>query len=83
MFDLVMFNSGVTRYQMKNLSKIKIFGTIMLENLLQLLCQMLYAYVIEEMTQTPQLPFCASLLSVTASTLSYWIEKNAADTTAV
>ena len=82
-FGLVMFNSGLTKYEMKKLSKIKIFGTIILENLPQLFCQVLYSYVLDEITETTQLAFCASLLSVTASTLSYWIEKNAADTTAV
>eukprot|EP01084_Bolivina_argentea_P074739 135556_1 len=82
-FGLIMFNSGLTRHELKKLSKIKVFGTIVLENLPQLVCQILYSYVLGYPSQTTQLAFCASLLSVTASTLSYWIEKNAADTIAV
>ena len=44
-FGLQMFNSGLTRYELKALSKIKVFGTIILENLPQLGCQVLYAYI--------------------------------------
>ena len=82
-FGLTIFNSGLTRYEMKRLSKIKIFGTIILENLPQLGCQVLYSYVLQTITPTTQLAFIASILSMTASTLSYFVEKNAADTTAV
>ena len=82
-FSLSIFNSGLTHYELKKLSKIKLFGTIILENLPQLVCQILYSYVVGYPSQTTQLAFTASLLSVLASTLSYWIEKNSADTTAV
>ena len=82
-FGLAIFNSGLTKYEMKRLSKIKIFGTIILENLPQLACQILYAYVLGGITPTTQLAFIASILSMTSSTLSYFVEQNAADTIAV
>eukprot|EP01083_Nonionella_stella_P051375 136378_1 len=82
-FGLAVFNSGLTAFELRALSKIKLFGTIILENLPQIGCQILYSWTIGNFTRNTQLAFCASLLSVTASTLSYYIERNAADTMAI
>eukprot|EP01084_Bolivina_argentea_P224537 379659_1 len=67
-------------YELKKLSQIKVIGTVLLENFPQLLCQALYAYAINEITDGVQLAFIASLLSVTASTLSYLIDRDTSDT---
>ena len=43
-FGLWLFNSGLTLYELRKLQKIKIIGTILLENVPQLFCQFLYVY---------------------------------------
>eukprot|EP01084_Bolivina_argentea_P052312 96094_1 len=65
------------------MGQIKVFGTIVLENVPQLMCQLLYAYALNTITQAVQLAFIASLLSVTASALSYLIERDTSDTKVV
>eukprot|EP01083_Nonionella_stella_P314310 1131810_1 len=62
------------------MSKIKVIGTILLENVPQLICQALYAYAINDITKGVQLAFIASLLSVIAATLGYLIDKDTSDT---
>ena len=43
-FGLWFLNSGLTLYELRQLQKIKIIGTILLENVPQLFCQFLYVY---------------------------------------
>eukprot|EP01083_Nonionella_stella_P265660 899652_1 len=82
-FGLEKLTSGLTRYELKRMSKIKVIGTVLLENVPQLICQALYAYAINEITQGVQLAFIASLLSITASTLGYLIDRDTSATQVV
>eukprot|EP01083_Nonionella_stella_P173965 601763_1 len=79
-FGLRMTSCGLTQYELKQMGKIKILGTILLENLPQLVCQALYSLAIGAITQTVALAFVASFLSVTASSLSYLIDRDSSDT---
>ena len=72
---LKILSSGLTRYELKQLLNIKIFGTIVLENLPQLTLQILYAYH-QGMTQAVFIAFLASILSVISTVLSYLFDKN-------
>eukprot|EP01083_Nonionella_stella_P080655 221716_1 len=82
-FGLQIMSCGLTQYELKQMSKIKVLGTVLLENVPQLVCQGLYAYAIGNTTQAVQLAFIASLLSVTASSLSYLIDRDTEDTKVV
>eukprot|EP01083_Nonionella_stella_P251280 867136_1 len=82
-FGLQIMSCGLTQYELKQMSKIKVLGTVLLENVPQLVCQGLYAYAIGNTTQAVQLAFIASLLSVTASSLSYLIDRDTDDTEVV
>eukprot|EP01084_Bolivina_argentea_P127096 224851_1 len=79
-FGLTMFNSGLTQYELSRLGKIKIFGTILLENLPQILFQLLYVSALgHSPTQNTILAFSASLLSIISSILAYYIDTSADD----
>eukprot|EP01084_Bolivina_argentea_P018698 34793_1 len=82
-FGLKIVSSGLTQYELGKLSKIKIFGTVVLENVPQLIFQALYAYTIDDITDAVGIAFFASILSVTASTLSYLIDRDNDETKAV
>eukprot|EP01083_Nonionella_stella_P292719 995617_1 len=75
-FGMAIFTCGLTQYELKRMSKMKVLGTVVIENVPQLFCQAMYAYAIKEITPGVQLAFIASLLSVTASTLSYLIDRD-------
>ena len=75
-FGLKLFSCGLTQFELKKLSKIKIIGTIILENVPQLILQLTYSSHIGIITQAVQWAFIASLLSITASTLSYLIDRD-------
>eukprot|EP01083_Nonionella_stella_P105087 302087_1 len=79
-FGMAIFTCGLTQYELKRMSKMKVLGTVVIENVPQLFCQAMYAYAIKEITPGVQLAFIASLLSVTASTLSYLIDRDTSDT---
>ena len=75
-FGLKLLSCGLTQFELKKLAKIKIFGTIILENVPQLILQLTYASHIGEITDAVRVAFVASLLSVTASTLGYLIDRD-------
>ena len=82
-FGLELFSSGLTQHELGKLSKIKVLSTVVIENVPQLIFQALYSYAINDLTQAVAIAFFASILSVTASTLSYLIDRDAADVEAV
>ena len=63
---------------MKQLSNIKVFGTIVLENVPQLMLQLLYSSE-RGITASIGIAFFASILSVIATLLSYLIDRNGND----
>ena len=73
-------STGLTQYELSKMSKIKVFGTVILENIPQLIFQATYAYAINGVTDAAAVAFVASTLSATASTLSYLIQRDASDT---
>ena len=78
-FGLKIFGCGVTRYELRQLGKMKVIYTVIIENIPQLACQLLYSYTLGEITSAVALAFIASALSITASTLSYLIERDTSD----
>eukprot|EP01084_Bolivina_argentea_P127095 224844_1 len=82
-FGLKIMSSGLTQYELSRLSKIKVIGTVILENIPQLLLQILYIYTIKDITNAVAIAFSASVLSVIVSTLSYLIERDVSGTKVV
>ena len=78
-FGLKIFGCGITRYELRQLGKMKVIYTVIIENIPQLACQLLYSYTLGEITSAVALAFIASALSITASTLSYLIERDTSD----
>ena len=79
-FGLKIFACGITRYELRQLGKMKVIYTVIIENIPQLACQLLYSYAIGgQITSAVALAFIASALSITASTLSYLIERDTSD----
>eukprot|EP01084_Bolivina_argentea_P107535 192270_1 len=78
-FGLNITSSGLTQYELRGLSYIKVFGTVILENVPQLICQLLYAFSINEISQAVAISFFASGLSVIGSTLTYMINRDTMD----
>ena len=68
-FGLKLLSCGLTQFELKRLTKIKIFGTIIIENIPQLIIQLLYASHIEEFTQAIRLAFFASRFT-------FWFESS-------
>ena len=78
-FGLKILSSGLTQYELKKLTRIKVFTTVILENVPQLVLQALYAYAIGTISEPLALAFFASLGSVAASTMGYLIDKDGRD----
>ena len=83
-FGLPVLTSGLTQYELKQMSKIKVIGTVAIENVPQLACQVVYTMASGGGLETPViLAAAASLLSVVATTLSYFIGKDDSGTKVV
>ena len=83
-FGLKIFSCGVTLYELRQLGKMKVIYTVIIENIPQLACQILYSYAIGgQITSSVALAFIASALSITSSTLSWLIERDTSDTKVV
>ena len=83
-FGLMIFGCGLTQYELKQMGKLKVIGTVIIENIPQLICQILYSFALGgKTTSGVQLAFIASALSITASTLSYLIQRDTSDTKVV
>ena len=79
-FGLRLLSCGLTRYELKRLNRIRIIGTVMIENVPQLICQALYTVALDyEATQAVWFAFIASSFSIIAVTLSYLIERDQSD----
>eukprot|EP01083_Nonionella_stella_P216335 777780_1 len=78
-FGLNITSSGLTLHELKQMSNIKIYFTIFLENIPQLICQVLYCYASQQISEAVKVAFFASALSVTASTLVFLIDRDTHD----
>ena len=81
-FGNKFYSGGLTQYELKQLTNIKICGTIILENVPQLIIQAIYA-ADNGITEAVAIAFIASSLSVTATLLGYLIDRGDGDTIAV
>ena len=73
-FATNMLNSGITSFELRELSVIKVFGTDILENFPQLICQIMYIIILGGIpTSNTILAFIASILSVISVIISYYL----------
>ena len=75
LFGLDFFNAGLLSSELHELSKIKIRSTIFMENVPQLIIQVIYSYVIGSLETATILAFIASSLSIIASLVIYYAQK--------
>eukprot|EP01084_Bolivina_argentea_P182145 314516_1 len=74
-FGFDFFNAGLLSSDLHELSKIKLRSTIYLENGPQLIIQILYSLIISEFESDTILAFVASSLSIIASIITYYAQK--------
>ena len=81
MFGLDILSSGLTRYEIRQLVRIKIFNSVVLENIPQLICQALYVSATSDSGASETVIFAstASFLSVLASVLIYFLDRRSDD----
>eukprot|EP01084_Bolivina_argentea_P299795 516812_1 len=80
LFGIELFNSGLTSHEMRNLVKLKVFGNVILENIPQTVCQILYIiYLKGEMSQNTTLALVTSFLSIIGTILSYFVQNKNSD----
>jgi len=78
-FGLPLFSSGLTRYELKQLAVVKVFNTVVLENVPQLIIQIIYTVAIGGATDNVRFAFIASVLSVIATLLSFCLNRGDGD----
>ena len=78
-FGLYYFNTGLTKYEMNKLTKMKLISTIICENLPQLLLQLLYfvqfGFESSNGRDAALLAFVGSILSVVLSVLVWYVNR--------
>ena len=80
-FGLDKLSSGLTKYELRQMSSLKIYTSVLLENCPQLIFQILYAYTTsvhegDEVTSTVKFAFLATLLSAISAILTYFINRD-------
>merc|ERR1712228_67059 len=78
-FGMNVFSSGLTKFELKKMSKIRVFSTIFLENVPQILFQIIYTAAIGEVSNAVIFAFIASVLSVLSTVISFLIDRSALD----
>lgn len=77
LFNLEMFDCGLTKYELRHLIHLKVIGSVLLENVPQLVFQSLYiGYSEGTPSNVAILSMTASMLSVIAALMSWIIECN-------
>eukprot|EP01084_Bolivina_argentea_P083876 151840_1 len=80
LFGLDIFCSGLTKYEMGKLSKLKVFGAVLAENLPQLIIMSIYAvYKAEAPSNIFVMSCMSSLLSIISALLVYFMERRASN----
>ena len=78
-FGLSMFNSGLTKYELNKLTKVKVISTVVCENLPQIVIQLVYMVVFgfaeTNVRNAVILAFIGSILSVIISMLIWYINR--------
>ena len=75
-FGLEFFTTGLTKHELNDLTKFKLIGTVLLENLPQLVIQVIYSKQLNTITQSTYLASSASLLAVIATVLAWYISRD-------
>ena len=79
-FGIEMLECGLTKYELRGLTKIKVYGSILLENIPQIVCQVLYVYCINGViTNYTYIAFVSSIFSILLVIISYYIDNNGND----
>ena len=79
LFGLLLLRSGITRYELNELSSLKIFLTVVFENIPQFIIQMLYLYYklddgdLKDVSIVQWLSIISSVLSVISAVLTYML----------
>eukprot|EP01083_Nonionella_stella_P075068 203852_1 len=84
LFGLELFNSGLTKYELQQLSGLNLFGSVLLENCAQLALQIVYVvYRQGALSQNTILSFTASFISVVAAVMSYLLQRSSSNCSVV
>ena len=75
-FGLKLLSSGLSKYELGKLLKIKIFTTVYLENIPQIFVQGLYSVRIENITEAVAVAFAISVLSIITTLIEYLLKKD-------
>jgi len=77
LFGISFFESGLSKFELTTLSNIRVVTTVFTENVPQLFVQIAFTYSIGfELTQNTLLAFSTSLLSIIASILSFYMNRD-------
>eukprot|EP01084_Bolivina_argentea_P054773 100435_1 len=84
LFAAEIFCSGLTKYELRKLSKLKMFGAVLAENFPQLIIQILYAvYKSDVPSIIFIMSFVSSLLSIVSAVLQYFMQRRSSNYTVV
>merc|ERR1712228_812758 len=84
LFDLGMFNSGLTKYELRQNYHLKVFGNVLAENVPQIVFQILYVVYSEgNPSRVAILSMTASILSVIGVLLSWIVQRQSSNCVAV
>eukprot|EP01084_Bolivina_argentea_P174956 303014_1 len=76
LFGFELFCSGLTKYELDKLSKLKVFGAVITENIPQLGVQIIYAIYKADVPSNIFIMSCiSSLLSIISVVLSYFMQR--------
>eukprot|EP01083_Nonionella_stella_P070144 187521_1 len=78
-FALDLFNCGLTLYEMRQLSKLKIFGSVLLENVPQCIFQVFYTFYSGSPSKNTYLSFASSFLSIVTAVLTHFIDSKSSE----
>eukprot|EP01084_Bolivina_argentea_P063494 115922_1 len=79
LFGYEILNSGLTQFELRQLSNIKLFGNVLLENVPQLICQIIYISYIGTITNNATLSFFASSCSIIAAVVTWLVERRTSE----
>eukprot|EP01083_Nonionella_stella_P225798 802449_1 len=84
LFALDVFNSGLSRYELRQLSTLKVYASVLTEDMPQIAIQILYAfYQGGNVSDVAVLSFTMSLLSIIAAILFYLMQRTSSNSMVV
>eukprot|EP01084_Bolivina_argentea_P299446 516168_1 len=79
LFGFEILNCGLSKYELKQLSGLKLFANVLLENLPQLICQLLYVAYLNTLTNNTLLSFFASTFSIVIAIIIWCIDRKSSE----